>query len=228
MTLDELDMICHNVPYTSRRACHLLYNLASLFEKPNVVEVACCYGKATLYLAAAAKHQRGRVRCVDLEAWLWEGKSVIDRLNDANLLDTCDVTIGCDARWYMLDLFRQFPDQWIDLAYVDAAHSVEVDSFVSLAAWTHLRPGGIIVFDDLDWVPSAHKAKNFSRPNISHDRAIFDYICTLPDVDSKACWGKLEIDWCMGFIQKREIATSAEPSLDNMLRTCDEHFLGLV
>jgi predicted O-methyltransferase YrrM len=222
VTLDDLDSISQNIPFTHPRACRLLHRLVSTFEKPNIVEVACCYGKATLYLAAAVKQQGGIVHCVDAEPWLWEGKSVIDRLRDADLLDVCEVTLGCDARWYMLDLFRRSPDQWIDLAYIDAAHCVEVDSFVSLAAWTHLRPGGIIVFDDLDWIPLVEGAKGFSRPQVSHVRAIFEYISALPDVGEKALWGRQELEWTWGFIRKRKGVTGLEPSLEAVLRTCDE------
>jgi len=221
MTLDYLDSISENIPFTHPRACRLLYRLASMFEQPNIVEIACCYGKATLYLAAAAKRQQGLLHCVDVKPWLWEGKSVFDRLRDANLLDVSDVTIG-DARWYMLDLLRRLPGQWIDLAYIDAAHSVEVDSFVSLAAWTHLRPGGIIVFDDLDWIPLVEGAKDFSRPAVSHVRAIFEYIDTLPDVEEQACWGQQELGWTWGFIRKRRALRTVEPSLVTILQACDD------
>ena len=105
-------------------------------------------------LSRGGRQTAGRAGpCVDLEPWLWEEKSVLDRLRNANLLDACEVTLRCDARWYLLDLFRNRPGQWIDLAYIDAAHCVEVDSFIALAAWTHLKPGGVIAFDDLDWIP---------------------------------------------------------------------------
>jgi predicted O-methyltransferase YrrM len=227
LALHDLDAANQTVPHTHNRACHLLYYLVSTIEKPNVLEVACCYGKATVYLAAAAKGQGGRVCCVDLEPYLWEGKSVLDRLRDANLLDACDVTLGCDARWYLIDLFTKASSQWIDLAYIDAAHCVEVDSFAALAAWTHLKPGGILVFDDLDWIPAVHGAPQFSRPDVSHVRAIFDYISALPDVEDRACWGQEEVEWTWGFVRKAGGAATTPSSLDALLRTCDDHFLTL-
>lgn len=225
--LQSLDAANLTVPHTHSRACHLLYHLVSTIEQPNVLEVACCYGKATVYLAAAAKQHGGRVRCVDQEAWLWEEKSVLDRLRDANLLDACDVTLGCDARWYLLDLFRKAPGQWIDLAYIDAAHCVEVDSFIALATWMHLKPGGIIAFDDLDWIPAAHGAPDFSRPEVSHVRAIFDYIGTLTDVEDRAFWGQKEVEWTWGFVRKAGGRAKIQLSLDALLRSSDDHFLTL-
>ena len=227
VTLHDLDAANHAVPHTHRRACHLLYHLVSMFEQPNVLEVACCYGKATVYLAAAAKRRGGRLRCVDREPYLWEEKSVLERLRDANLLDACEVTLDCDARWYLLDLFRSAPGQWIDFAYIDAAHCVEVDSFIALAAWTHLKPGGVIAFDDLDWIPSAHGAAEFSRPEVSHVRAIFDYIGALPDVEDCACWGREEVEWTWGFVRKAGGLAGPQPSLATLLQTCDDRFLAL-
>src|SRR5947209_6246125 len=53
VTLDYLDAISEKLPFTQQRACRLLYRLVSGLKEPKVLEVACCYGKATLYLAAA-------------------------------------------------------------------------------------------------------------------------------------------------------------------------------
>lgn len=213
MTLNYLDDISENVPHTNTRTCHLLYRLVAEFNKPEVVEVACCFGKATLYLAAAAKRRGGFVNCVDIDEYLWKGRSAADLLRQADLLDICQITFGRDARWYLLDLFRQRPGQWIDLAYLDLTHTVEVDSFVALALWTHIRPGGILVFDDLDWVPAVHGLvnKDISEPNISHVQVIFDYISGLSDADERAEWGKEEVAWRWGFIRKRPTTGKAVP-----------------
>jgi hypothetical protein len=85
-----------------------------------------------------------------------------------------------------------------------------------------LRPGGVIVFDELDWIPFVEAAKDFSRPDVSHVRAIFEYIGTLPDVGEQACWGRQELGWTWGFIRKRKAGTTAEPSLVTILQACDD------
>jgi predicted O-methyltransferase YrrM len=190
------------------------------FSKPEVVEVACCYGKTTLYLAAAAKRQDGFVSCVDIAEYLWEGRSAADLLRQADLLDICRITFGRDARWYLLDLLRQRPGQWIDLAYLDLTHTVEVDSFAALALWTHMRPGGILVFDDLNWVPAVHGSvyKDLSEPNISNVQVIFDYISGLSDAAERAEWGQEEVAWRWGLLRKRDIAGTNAVPLRKLLR----------
>lgn len=158
-----------------------------------------------MYLGAAAKSRRGRVYAVDRFELKWQGKTVIDLLEDAHLDDVCEVTLKRDARWYLLDLFRASPGCWVHIAYLDADHSVEVDAFLALALWTHLRPGGILVLDDLDWIPAIHDPDDnpYTHQNVPHVRALYEYIARLPDVDQSSEWGQSEIGWAMGLIRKR-------------------------
>ena len=226
LVLDCLDVISEGVPFTHPRACHLLYHLVCTFTNPEVVEVACGYGKTTLYLAAAAKLRDGFVHCVDIDKPMWKGRSAEDLLHKANLLDVCEITFGDDARWYLIELLSRRPDKWIDLAYIDATHTVEVDSFVALALWTHMRPSGILAFDDLDWVPAMHAPKgvDFSAPTVSHVRKIFNYISSLPEVDDRAEWGGEQIQWVWGFLRKRGAHTAKDAPLQSLVRAFDNCF----
>ena len=213
--LKNLDTLSDGTPHTNTLACHLLYYLVSSLDKPEVLELACGFGKATIYLAAAAKRQGGFLRSNDLSEFLWKGQSVKDLLAKSNLSDVCEITFNKDARWYLLDLLRGKPMFWIDLAYLDLSHTVEVDSFVALALWTHLRPGGIIAFDDLDWVPMDYGyTKNVAEPTKSNVQIIFNYIGNLPDVGQNAIWGHEEIGWRIGLLQKRTLEYNKLDLLD--------------
>ena len=226
--LKDLDTISQGVPWTHPRACHLLYQLALTFTNPEVLEIACCYGKASIYLAAGAKRQGGSFTCTDIDEYLWGGKSAIDLLREAGVLEVSRVKFGHDARWFVLDLLSGRPGQWIDFVYLDLTHTIEVDSFVALATWTHLRPGGIIVLDDLDWIPAVdgvmhglQDMKVVSRPNVKHVRAIFDYLARLPDVNDVTEWGEEEVEWTWGFLRKQGRVGSAEVSLTDLVRRLD-------
>jgi predicted O-methyltransferase YrrM len=221
-----LDKLSRGIPFTHTRACHLLYGLVAMFPHPKVVEVACGYGKATLYLTAAAKLRNGCVRCVDFYEQVWEGKSAKDLLRQACLLDVCQVTYGQDARWYLIELLSLHPDRWIDFAYVDATHTVEVDSFLALALWTHMRPGGILALDDLDWTAATHApdATEITAPTISHVRKIFDYISKLPDVDDRCEWGGNEVEWNWGFLRKGSDSTANSRPIGGLIQSLDNNF----
>ncbi len=202
--LEYIDTVTGSVPWTSPSVCHLLFDLVASFSQPQILEVSCGYGKATAYLAAAARLGGGLVRCVDIERPQWRGRTAEDLVAAVEARDSCQVTLACDARWYLLDLLTLLPGHWIHLAYIDASHTVEVDSFVALAAWTHLRPGGILVFDDLNWVPERNgsSGSTYSRPASGHVRALYDYVRGLPWVDEARQWDRDSVQWPLGLVRK--------------------------
>ncbi len=182
-----------------------MFDLTMTYEQPQVLEVSCAYGKATAYFAVAAQAKGGFVRAVDLLPQVWEGRTANDLVAELGASAACDITLGCDARWYLLDLLREVPHAWLDIGFLDASHTVEVDGFVALAMWTHLAPGGILIFDDLNWTAAAYggaRWRQYSRPTTSHVRAIFDYIRALSNVSDAVEWGGEQLGWPWGFVQK--------------------------
>lgn len=217
--LERIDAATMGVPWSHPRVCHLLFDLALSFERPQILEVSCCYGKATAYLATAARLHNGRVRSVDQYRLWWRGRTAADLVNQVGASGWCDITFEQDARWYLLELLTANPGEWIDLAFVDASHSVEVDAFIALAAWTHLRPGGVLVLDDLDWTAKQHAQPDwpFSRPSHPHVRTIYDYIRALPDVDEAIEWGRAQVEWSWGLLRKQGSRTSRGRGVTNLL-----------
>jgi predicted O-methyltransferase YrrM len=203
--LQELDGIGDDVPFAHPQVCHLLFDIVRTFHEAQVVEVSCGYGKTTIYLAAAAQLSGGFARSVDLQEHMWNGRTAKDLLVEARLDNFCDLTFGEDARWYLLDLFRSRPGSWIDVAFMDLTHTIEVDAFVALTLWTHLQANGILILDDLDWQPSVHGSQEctFSRPSTKHVRTLFEYIRSLPMVDEAVEWEHNEVNWNLGLIRKR-------------------------
>lgn len=217
---ENLDEITDDVPWTPQRVGHLLHRFVSHYDSPEVLELACGYGKITPYLAKAAESRDGRVRASDHKRRTWEGKSAVDRIEEAGLSDVCEFSFGQDARWYTLDLVRNRPVEWIDFVYLDLSHTIEVDAFVALAVWTHLNPGGIIVFDDLDWTPQGHGIETdenrTNRPEVQQMQILFDYIGSLPDVGARTTWGAEEMYWRWGFIQKTRKRQADGPILSRV------------
>jgi len=70
--LGHLDAISEGVPWTHPRACHLLYQLLLTFTSPEVLEIACCYGKATVSLDGGAEVRRtGLIPLRLRDAWMF-------------------------------------------------------------------------------------------------------------------------------------------------------------
>jgi predicted O-methyltransferase YrrM len=204
-TLERVDAVTAGVPYTHNRVCQLLFELAVTSQAPQIVEIACGYGKATAYLAAAASLRDGFVMACDGMKPQWRKRAADDLVRAVGGAEHCRIDFDSDARWWLLDLVTERTGEWIDLAYLDAAHTVEVDSFLASALWRHLKPGGMLVLDDLDWTASLHAAPGavFSRPERSHVRALYDYLRALSDVGDSLEWGRSELDWTWGLVLKR-------------------------
>jgi predicted O-methyltransferase YrrM len=202
--LARLDRITEGVPWTQPLVCRLLFSLGIYLQASTILEVSCGFGKTTPYLAAVASETKGTVYAVDNTRPTHNGRTVEDLLSAAGVDAFCEIRLDSDARWFLLDLFGKNPQLKLDLAYIDCTHTVEVDAFVALCAWVHLRPGGLLVFDDLDWVPAYHgsSADIYSRPDVKHVRALYDYIRSLPDVDDVCEWGEDEFEWPWGFVRK--------------------------
>lgn len=219
--LEEIDAITEGVPWTPQRVGYLLSQLVRQYHTPEVLEVACGYGKITPYLAHAAATRDGLVRATDHKRRIWEGKSAVDRVEEAGFGDVCEFAFGEDARWYTLDLISDRPGEWINLVYLDISHTIEIDAFVALAVWTHLSPGGIVVFDDLDWTPREHGTetdeRRTNRPEVKQMELLFDYLCELPDVSANRTWGAEEMHWRWGFIQKARDSEADGPVLSQVL-----------
>lgn len=220
--LRRLDEATRNVPFTHDRVCHLLYDLTVVFADPTIVEVSYAYGKATAYLAAGARQAGGTVLGVDLVAAAFRGRTAAMLLDSLDLGRYAELTTGEDARWYLLDLVASHEGPFIDLAYLDLSHTVEVDAFVAVALWNALKPGGLLVFDDLDWLPAVHgpEGEPYSRSRTPHVAVIFDYVSRLPDVALRRTWGSEEVCWTWGFLQK---TGGSRDAVSAVKRVLDEH-----
>lgn len=211
-SLSDLDQITEGIPFTHDRVCRLLHDLVAGMRTPNVVEIACCYGKATAYMATAAARTGGFVYTVDHGRYTWRGQAATDLLRKIGVHDFSRVDYGQDGRWWLLDLITARPQAWIDLAYLDASHILEVDGFLASALWRHISPGGFLVLDDLDWIPAEHAdvSDPCERPDLSNVRALYEYVCSLDDVGRHFEWGREEVQWAWGIVQK-------EPASEDIL-----------
>lgn len=117
------------------------------------LELGFAHGVSTCYLVAATSILgKGHVVSCDLQ-----GSSAL-KPNLENLLARLGwsdaVTIHRDQTsytWRLMELIDESPTPRFDFCFIDGAHSWAVDGFAFFLADRLLRPGGWIVFDDLDW-----------------------------------------------------------------------------
>jgi predicted O-methyltransferase YrrM len=116
----------------------LLYSLSTIASAKTIVEYGCSFGVSSLYLAAAAKCNGGRLITTDIES----GKVEESRKNlmDAGLMDYADVLLG-NALETLTDI-----EAPIDFLFLDGANDLYLPIFKKLHS--RLGIGAIVVADN--------------------------------------------------------------------------------
>jgi predicted O-methyltransferase YrrM len=119
----------------------------------NILELGFRHGVSTCYLAAALDDiGDGSITTIDLEAVHDEEPNVdqlLDRLGLAHLVQRFYEPTS--YTWRLMKMLDDDPTPRFDLCYIDGAHDWFVDGFAFFLVDRLLRPGGWIIFDDLDW-----------------------------------------------------------------------------
>lgn len=143
-----------------------LYGLIREFKPKTLVETGVCNGVSTaVILAALERNNTGSLYSIDLpeytdtnyeEGTFWEGKkgAVVPKGNLPGWL----IPDNYRERWYLVlgrsqeklpQLLHELGE--IDFFIHDSEHSYECMTFEYQQAWQYLKPGGLLVSDDIRW-----------------------------------------------------------------------------
>lgn len=118
----------------------------------NLLELGFCHGVSTCYMAAALDEiGGGTITTIDLESALENTPGVEMLLKELGLED--GVTVFHEPTSYVWRLMKLLEEgeQRFDFCYIDGAHDWFNDGFAFFLVDRLLKPGGMIIFDDLDW-----------------------------------------------------------------------------
>ncbi|SER24707.1 O-methyltransferase [Actinokineospora terrae] len=139
----------------SREGGELLYLLTRAIQARTVVEFGTSFGISTLYLASAVRDNGGgRVITTELQADKARGAQ--ESFAAAGLSDTIELRLG-DARETLKDL-----PETVDLLLLDGWLHLR-QSILELV-WPRLRPGALVVVDDID----LHTDLDFAQSFLAH------------------------------------------------------------
>lgn len=127
----------------------------------NLLEIGTAYGKSTAYMALT-QEERGRGHITTL-----------DRISTADLKPSAEevlaslgvghrVTIIRAERSYthtLMKMLEQNPRPQFDFVYHDGGHTWDETGFAFFLTDILLRPGGWMIFDDLDWTIASSSEK---------------------------------------------------------------------
>jgi predicted O-methyltransferase YrrM len=146
----------------------------------DVLELGFCFGVSTCYIAAALDAGGGgSVVTIDREEARTHDPNIEQLLGKVGLrsMVTCYFE-PTSYTWRMMKMLEESPAPRFDFCYLDGAHSWFVDGFAFFLIDRLLRPGGWIIFDDLDWSYS----KSPTLRNSEWVRSMPDEERTIPQV----------------------------------------------
>ncbi|MDH5730349.1 MAG: class I SAM-dependent methyltransferase, partial [Gammaproteobacteria bacterium] len=119
----------------------------------DILELGFCHGVSTCYMAGALEELgQGQITTIDLESAKNFEPAIETLLHDLNLSSWVNVCYEPTSyTWRLMHMLQQNPIPQFDFCYIDGAHNWFVDGFAFFLVDRLLKPGGLIVFDDLNW-----------------------------------------------------------------------------
>lgn len=141
------------LPYMVESQARVLRELITTHDCRDILEVGFYHGKSSLYIAAMLEDlDRGHLVTIDRDSAATRTPNIRDLLEATGLGHRVTPTFAFRSfTWELQRLISQTPRPSFDLCYFDGGHTWDETGFGVLLVDLLLRPGGILVLDDLNW-----------------------------------------------------------------------------
>jgi predicted O-methyltransferase YrrM len=142
-----------NTRHTTAAHGRELYDFIRKHQLTRCLELGFEHGVGTIWLAGAVQSLGGgKVIAVDLKNKPPPNPRAADLVERAGLssfVELYDDPIS--YTWHLKRNFSAYVQRPFDFVFIDGAHTWDTDGFAFFLVERILRPGGWILFDDLDW-----------------------------------------------------------------------------
>ena len=149
----EVKQIVGDTPNMTLEQAVTLTSFIEKHQVRNILELGFGHGVSTSYMAAAlSRNGEGSIITIDKEEARQRKPNIETLLN--NVGESERVTVYYEPTsytWRLMKFLEQESQPTFDLCYLDGAHNWFVDGFAFYLVHLLLKPGGWIIFDDLDW-----------------------------------------------------------------------------
>jgi len=184
--LSRVERVVEGVPYMKPPQAQIICNKILESGAKDILELGIMHGVSTCYMAETLE-QSGRdwsITTLDMESALTNKPNVEELLDTLGLRERVNVRL--DPRsytWQLMKMLQEDQTPRFDFCYLDGAHNWDVDGFSFFLVDRLLKPGGWIVFDDIDWSYAAN-------PRMME----LDFVKALPREEQDALQVKLVFD----------------------------------
>jgi predicted O-methyltransferase YrrM len=143
----------------------------------NILELGFNHGVSTCYMAGALDELGGgKITTIDLLRARDANPNVEQLLDDLGLNQYANVFYEPTSYiWRLMRMLEEDSLPRFDFCYIDGAHNWYTDGFAFFLVDRLLKPGGLIIFDDLDWTYDTSptlKNKEFVKRKPQDERTI--------------------------------------------------------
>lgn len=151
-----------DVKYMKANQAHVMRRIILEHNLQNILELGFAHGKSSAYIAAILEDQGiGKLTTIDLISAREREPSIDEVLNTVGLAHRVEIIYAQRSyNWELGKMLQKTPMPSFDLCYIDGGHTWDVTGFGFVLTDMLLRPGGWVVFDDLNWTLAKHLAAN--------------------------------------------------------------------
>ena len=166
MKEENISHTVEGIPHMSISQSKEITSFILEHQPQNILELGFRHGVSTCYMAGALDELgRGNITTIDLISALRVDPNIESLLSTLGLSEF--VTIFYEPTsyiWRLMKMLEEDPSPRFDLCYIDGAHNWFTDGFAFFLVDRLLKPGGWIIFDDLDWTyESSPSLKNTDK-----------------------------------------------------------------
>jgi predicted O-methyltransferase YrrM len=153
MKIDRIREKVMNTPHMTFSQAQAMTDVILSNRFHNLLELGFRHGVSTCYMAGALDELGiGKIVTVDLTTARDEKPNINDLLTSLGLAGYVTVIYEPTSYiWRLMKMLEDDPSPRFDFCYIDGAHDWFVDGFAFFLVDRLLKPGGMIIFDDLDW-----------------------------------------------------------------------------
>jgi predicted O-methyltransferase YrrM len=150
---DEITGRFSEVRFMDEARAAILRDIIAQNDAKNILEIGFYQGKSSAYIAAILEDLgRGSLLTIDQRSALPRDPNIHDLLRATGLTHRVQPVIAFRSfTWELQKLLIQEPRPSFDLCYFDGGHTWDNTGFGVVLVDILLRPGGILVLDDMNW-----------------------------------------------------------------------------
>ncbi|MBE0568691.1 MAG: class I SAM-dependent methyltransferase [Deltaproteobacteria bacterium] len=142
-----------SVPYMGLRQAEIVKRIINEYKFKNALEIGFYHGKSSVLIASIFEEMgEGHLLTYDVESARDREPNIIQLLDAYNLSHrVTPVFCRRSYTWELAKLLKNSTGPVFDFCYLDGGHTWDCTGYGFFLIDLLLKPGGIIIFDDMDW-----------------------------------------------------------------------------